>query len=47
MTVEIAAVDAENPSPETIARAAGLVLQGEVIVCPTDTGYAFAANALD
>jgi len=47
MTVEVAAVDVENPSPEIIARAASLVSQGEVIVCPTDTGYAFAANALD
>ena len=40
-------VDAEYPSPRIIKQAAGLVMEGEVIVCPTDTGYAFAANALD
>lgn len=30
-----------------LERAAKLILKGEVIVCPTDTGYAFSANALD
>jgi len=40
-------VDAFNPDSEVIERAARLINRGEVVVCPTDTGYAFAANALD
>ena len=44
---KIEAVDANNPDPEVLRRAAKLVLGGEVIVCPTDTGYAFSVNALD
>jgi L-threonylcarbamoyladenylate synthase len=35
------------PDPEILKRAAGLILKGEVLVCPTDTGYAFAADALN
>ena len=40
-------VDAFNPDSAIIERAARLINRGEVVVCPTDTGYAFAANALD
>jgi L-threonylcarbamoyladenylate synthase len=40
-------VDAFSPDSEVIERAARLINKGEVVVCPTDTGYAFAANALD
>ena len=40
-------VDAFNPDAAVIERAARLINRGEVVVCPTDTGYAFAANALD
>ena len=40
-------VDAFSPDTEIVERAAGLIKRGEVVVCPTDTGYAFAANALD
>lgn len=47
MAVKIEAVKANNPSPQILRRAAHLIAKGEVIVCPTDTGYAFAANALD
>ena len=47
LTGKVELVDAEYPSPRIIKQAAGLVMEGEVIVCPTDTGYAFAANALD
>ena len=47
MTGKVIAIDKDSPSPEAIQRAVELVLNGEVIVCPTDTGYAFAANALD
>ncbi len=47
MAVKIETVDGENPAPRLLRRAARLILGGEVIVCPTDTGYAFAANALD
>ncbi len=47
MAGKVELVDAEYPSPRIIKQAAGLIMEGEVIVCPTDTGYAFAANALD
>jgi len=40
-------VDSLNPDSAVIERAARLINRGEVVVCPTDTGYAFAANALD
>lgn len=40
-------VDSFNPDSGVIERAARLINKGEVVVCPTDTGYAFAANALD
>jgi L-threonylcarbamoyladenylate synthase len=40
-------VDAAAPDPKIIEHAAKLITKGEVVVCPTDTGYAFAANALD
>ena len=47
MAVKIEAVDANNPNPQILKRAAKLVSEGEVLVCPTDTGYAFAANAIE
>lgn len=47
MTVKIAKVDAANPDDKILERAAKLIAKGGVIVCPTDTGYAFSANALD
>ena len=47
MAVEIAVVKADKPSPRLLKRAARLIVKGEVIVCPTDTGYALAANALN
>jgi len=47
MTVEIVAVNADKPSLRTLKRAARLLTRGRVIVCPTDTGYAFTANALN
>ncbi len=40
-------VDAFNPDAAVIERAARLVNRGEIVVCPTDTGYAFTANGLD
>ena len=46
MAVTIKVVDANNPAPAVLEKAAGLIAKGKVIVCPTDTGYAFAANAL-
>jgi L-threonylcarbamoyladenylate synthase len=45
--VKIVKVDASNPDEKIIERAVKLLQKGEVIVCPTDTGYAFSANALD
>ena len=46
MAVEVEVVNANNPAPKIIKRAARLIAKGKVIVCPTDTGYAFVANAL-
>jgi len=45
--VKIEFIDASNPNPEVIRRAANLIIKGKVIVCPTDTCYIFAANGLD
>ncbi|MFC2001567.1 L-threonylcarbamoyladenylate synthase [Chloroflexota bacterium] len=47
MAAKIEAIDADNPDFRILERAAELISEGEVVVCPTDTGYAFAANALD
>ena len=47
MSVKIEKIDARTPDRQILARAAELISAGEVLVCPTDTGYAFAANALD
>lgn len=47
MALKIQAVDASNPDPQIIKEAARLISKGEVVVCPTDSGYAFTANALD
>jgi len=40
-------VDPANPSSQLLRKAASLIARGKVIVCPTDTGYALAANALN
>ncbi len=45
--MKIIRVDVAAPDVKTIERAAKLINRGEVVVCPTDTGYALAANALD
>lgn len=47
MTARIRKVDAANPDGAILGQAVKLLKKGEVVVCPTDTGYAFAANALD
>ena len=47
MAVKIEVIDADNPDSQVLRQAAKLISEGEVLVCPTDTGYAFAANALD
>jgi L-threonylcarbamoyladenylate synthase len=47
MKTKFEKIDAANPDPKVLELAAKLILKGEVIVCPTDTGYAFGANALD
>jgi len=47
VAVEIEVINANEPSPRILRRATRLIAKGKVIVCPTDTGYAFAANALD
>lgn len=47
MAVKIEKVDAANPDEKILERAAKLINKGGIVVCPTDTGYAFSANALD
>lgn len=47
MKARIERIDAFNPDEEILGQAARFIKKGEVVVCPTDTGYAFAANALD
>ncbi len=47
MKTKIEKVDAANPDEKIIEHAAKLIKKGEVVVCPTDTGYAFCVNALN
>ena len=47
MTAKVRVIEGDNPDIRVLEEAASLILKGEVLVCPTDTGYAFAANALD
>lgn len=47
MAVNIELIDTDNPDARILGRAAELISEGKVIVCPTDTGYAFAANAIE
>ena len=47
MNVRIEKIDAASPDSQILDKAAKLIAKGEVLVCPTDTGYAFSANALD
>lgn len=47
MNVRIEKIDAGNPDDRVLKQAARLIIKGAVLVCPTDTGYAFSANALD
>ena len=47
MKTKIEKIDAASPDEKILERAVNLIKRGEVVVCPTDTGYAFSANALD
>jgi L-threonylcarbamoyladenylate synthase len=47
MAVRIETIDAASPDSRILGQAARLIAGGKVLVCPTDTGYAFSANALD
>ena len=47
MKIRMEKIDAFNPDSGVLEEAARLIGRGEVVVCPTDTGYAFSANALD
>jgi L-threonylcarbamoyladenylate synthase len=46
MREKIVKIDPVYPDISVIQRAAALINKGEVVVCPTDTGYAFCVNAL-
>jgi L-threonylcarbamoyladenylate synthase len=47
MKTKIEKIDAASPDDRILEHAVRLLNRGEVVVCPTDTGYAFSANALD
>ena len=47
MKDKIKKINAFQPDAAVIQRAAALINKGEVVVCPTDTGYAFCVNALN
>ena len=47
MRTKIVKIDPTNPDARILERAARLISRSEVLVCPTDTGYAFSADALD
>jgi L-threonylcarbamoyladenylate synthase len=47
MKTKIEKIDALNPDTKILELAVKLINKGEVIVCPTDTGYAFSADALN
>jgi L-threonylcarbamoyladenylate synthase len=47
VNVRMETIDAAKPDSRILGEAAKLIAKGGVLVCPTDTGYAFAANALD
>jgi L-threonylcarbamoyladenylate synthase len=47
MKDKIVPIDAFHPDAKVINQAAALINKGEVVVCPTDTGYACAADALN
>jgi L-threonylcarbamoyladenylate synthase len=47
MKAKIEKVNPAIPQKRILEQAVRLIKKGEVVVCPTDTGYAFSANALD
>ncbi len=47
MPAEVEKINPGKPSVRLLKKAARLIRKGAVIVCPTDTGYALATNALD
>jgi L-threonylcarbamoyladenylate synthase len=47
MKTKIEKVDPISPDSQILERAVKLINRGEVLICPTDTGYAFSVNALD
>jgi L-threonylcarbamoyladenylate synthase len=47
MKTKIEKIDPLAPDIKVLDRAAKLIRRGGIIVCPTDTGYAFSADALD
>ncbi len=47
MVARIEMISADKPDLGILKQAAELIRQGRVLVCPTDTGYAFSVNALD
>ena len=44
MATQLIEVDAEQPDPDAIARAAAVLRKGRVVAIPTDTLYGLAAD---
>jgi L-threonylcarbamoyladenylate synthase len=47
MKTKIVQVDASSPDEKILEQAVKLLIKGELVTCPTDTGYALCANALN
>lgn len=47
MKTVIERIDRTKPDIDLLRHASKVILKGEVVVCPTDTGYAFSVNALN
>ena len=47
MKTKIEKIDPAHPDTRVLEQAVKLINRGEVLICPTDTGYAFSVNAQD
>jgi L-threonylcarbamoyladenylate synthase len=47
MKTKIVEIDASIPDEKILEQAAKQLVKGELVVCPTDTGYALCANVLN
>ncbi len=47
LEAKVVKVDSDNPEPEVIIEAAGIIKGGGLVIYPTETCYGLGANALD